>query len=146
MIAQGVTVTAVDARCEDCGGVLTRDLGQFIDNGRLWWADDGACASCPNAWCEQDTGGPTPEYIRLALLDRHGPARLRLADTVPSLTPVLRVLREVLQLPLGQARVMADELRDAGLVGTLVEMELIAAGLRSRAIAATIDTVRTRAD
>ncbi|MEV0526957.1 hypothetical protein AB0I66_26340 [Streptomyces sp. NPDC050439] len=144
MFTQGVTVTAVDARCGDCGGVVTRDLGQFIDDGRLWWADDSTCASCSSAWCEQDTGGPTPAYIRLALLDRHGPARLRLADTVPSLTPVLRVLREVLQLPLGQARAMADELRDAGLVGTLVEMELIAAGLRGRAIATTIDGPHTR--
>ncbi|WP_328626063.1 hypothetical protein OHA88_16200 [Streptomyces sp. NBC_00353] len=138
MITQGVKVTA---RCDDCGGVLILDVGQYIDHGQLWWGTEGACTACPNGWCEQDTGGATPEDIRNALLVEHGPAQLRLADDESSLVPVLRVLREILRLPLSQARVMASALQETGLVGTLVEMELIADGLQRRSVATTIETL-----
>ncbi|WP_327422562.1 hypothetical protein OG763_21855 [Streptomyces sp. NBC_01230] len=138
MITQGVKVTA---RCDACGGVLILDVGQYIDHGQLWWGTEGACTACPNGWCEQDTGGATPEEIRNALLVEHGPAQLRLADDASSLVPVLRVLREMLRLPLGQARVMASALQETGLVGTLVEMELIADGLQHRSVATTIETL-----
>lgn len=49
--------------------------------------------------------------------------------------------REMLRLPLGQARVMAGAFQETGLVGTLVEMELIADGLQHRSVATTIETV-----
>ncbi|MGW6404385.1 hypothetical protein [Streptomyces sp. NPDC055134] len=137
MITQGVKVTA---RCDDCGGALICDIGQYIDRGQLWWGTEGACKSCPSRWCEQDTGGATPEEIRQALLAEHGSARLRLADNESSLIAVLRVLREALHLSLGQARAMADELKESGLVGTVVEMELIAGGLQLRSVTTTIET------
>ncbi len=143
MITQGVQVTA---RCEDCGGVLLLDIGQYIDRGHVRWGAEGACETCPNRWCEQGTGGTTPEEIRHALIGRYGSARLRLEDEESSLVPVLRVLREGLRLPLGQARAMAAELTGTGLVGTLVEMEFIAGGLRRRSIAATIETCEVPAD
>ncbi len=143
MITRGVKVAA---RCEDCGGVLIHDVGQYLDGGQLWWGTEGACETCPNGWCEQDTGGATPEEIRQALLAEHGPARLHLADDEPSLVPILRVLRETLHLPLGQARTMASDLKETGLVGTLVEMELIAAGLLRRSVATTIETRDAQAD
>ncbi|WP_328626315.1 hypothetical protein OHA88_18380 [Streptomyces sp. NBC_00353] len=138
MITQGVKVTA---RCGDCGGVLILDVGQYIDHGQLWWGTEGACTACPNRWCEQDTGGATPEEIRNALLVQHGPAQLRLADDASSLVPVLRVLREILRLPMDGARVMASALQETGLVGTLVEMEFIADGLQRRSVATTIETL-----
>ncbi len=138
MITQGVTVTT---RCDDCGGVLIRDIGQFIDRGQLWWGTEGRCRTCPAAWCEQDSGAATPEEIRQALLAEHGPARLRLAGPESSPVPVLRALREMHGLSLAQARATADELRTTGLTGTLVEMELVAAGLRRRSVAATVESV-----
>lgn len=137
MITQGVKVTA---RCDDCGGVLIVDVGQYIDHGQVWWGSEGACAVCPNGWGEQDTGGATPDTVRNALLAAHGPARLRLADGTSSLVPALRVLRETLRLSLNQARVMADALHKTGLVVTLVEMEFIADGLQRRSVATTIET------
>ncbi|WP_030915823.1 hypothetical protein [Streptomyces sp. NRRL B-24720] len=121
--------------------MLILDVGQHIDHGQLWWGTEGSCTACPNGWCEQDTGGATPAEIRNALLAEHGPARLCLADDVSSLVPVLRVLREMLRLSLGQARVMATMLQEAGLAGTLVEMELIADGLQRRSVATTIETL-----
>ena len=136
VITQGVKITTV---CEACGGVLIRDTGQFIDRGRLWWGAEGTCQTCPVAWCELDSGGETPEEIRQALLAEHGPARLRLTEPEASLVTVLRALREVHELSLARARTMADELRTSGLVGTLVEMELIAARLRHRSVAVSVE-------
>ncbi|WP_328535077.1 hypothetical protein [Streptomyces sp. NBC_00344] len=136
MITQGVKITA---QCEACGGVLIHDTGQFIDRDQLWWGTEGTCLSCPVAWCEQDSGGETPEEIRQALLTEHGPARLRLTEPVASPVVVLRTLREVHALTLAQAQSLADQLRTTGLVGTLVEMELIASRLRHHSVGATID-------
>lgn len=137
MITQGVKITA---QCEACSGVLILDTGQFIERGRLWWGTEGDCQSCPVAWCEQDSGDATPEEIRQALLAEHGPARLRLKEPTASAVPVLRALREVHGLSLAQALAMMEELRTAGLVGTLVEMELVAARLRHHSVETTIET------
>ncbi|WOP07074.1 hypothetical protein R2B67_00330 [Streptomyces cyaneofuscatus] len=130
----------ITTRCEACGGVLTLDTGQHIERGRLWWGTEGACQSCPIAWCEQDFGDATPEEIRQALLAEHGPARLRLTAREASAVPVLRALREVHDLPLAQARAMANELKTTGLVGTFVEMELVASRLRHHSVEVTVET------
>ncbi|MFI1658312.1 hypothetical protein ACH4ZU_25875 [Streptomyces sp. NPDC020472] len=137
MITQGVKVAT---QCDACGGVLTRDIGQFIDRGRLWWGSEGACQSCAVAWCEQDSGGETPEEVRQALLSEHGPARLRLMAPEASPVAVLRALREAHGLTLTQAKALAGELKTTGLVGTLVEMEFIAARLRQHSVRAAVET------
>ncbi|MFD3553467.1 hypothetical protein ACFWWA_15305 [Streptomyces goshikiensis] len=137
MITQGVKITTP---CETCGGVLMRDTGQFIDRGRLWWGTEGTCLSCPVAWCHQDFGDATPEEIRQALLAEHGPARLRLKEPEASAVPVLRALREAHGLSLAQARAMTDKLKTTGLMGTLVEMELVASRLRQHSVRVTVET------
>jgi hypothetical protein len=130
---QGVRLTS---QCDSCGGELVRDVGQFIDRGRLWWGVEGQCHGCPNAWCETDTG-PAPEEVRQALLTEYGATRLRLADEDTTLVPVLRALREVRHLSLGEARRMAAELVEVGLVGKSVEMAGLAEGLRNRSVGVT---------
>ncbi|WP_234355791.1 hypothetical protein [Kitasatospora aureofaciens] len=137
VISQGVTITT---RCEACGGVLILDTGQHIGGGRLWWGTEGACQSCPVAWCDQVFGDATPEEIRQALLAEHGPARLRMTAPEASAVPVLRALREVHGLSLAQARALADELKTTGLVGTFVEMELVASRLRHHSVGVTVET------
>ncbi|MGW6157379.1 hypothetical protein ACWFRM_30250 [Streptomyces sp. NPDC055144] len=136
---QGVKLTSL---CASCGGELVRDVGQFIDRGRLWWGVEGQCLACPDAWCEMDTG-PAPEDIRQALLTTHGPARLHLADKDASLVHVLRALREMQDLSLGEARLMAAGLKEVGLVGTSVEMAYLAEGLRNRSVTVTITSSST---
>ncbi|MEU2619661.1 hypothetical protein ABZ642_16250 [Streptomyces sp. NPDC007157] len=131
---QGAEVTSP---CVTCGGALVRDVGQFIDRGQLRWSTEGQCPACPNAWCETGAG-PTPQEIRQALLAEHGAVRLRLATEETSLVPVLRALREVSHLPLGEARLMAAELSGVGLVGTFVEMTYLAGELRQRSVATTL--------
>lgn len=133
-VTQGVKVTST---CVACGGVLVRDLGQFVDRGQLRWGIEGRCQACPNAWCETGAG-PAPQEIRQALLAEHGATRLRLATDEASLVPVLRALREMRHLSLGEARLTAAELSGAGMVGTSVEMAHLAGGLRNRSIATTL--------
>ncbi|MER5942841.1 hypothetical protein ABT121_36750 [Streptomyces sp. NPDC001928] len=131
---QGVKVTST---CAACGGVLVRDLGQFVDRGQLRWGIEGRCQACPNAWCETGAG-PAPQEIRQALLAEHGATRLRLATEAASLAPVLRALREMRHLSLGEARLSAAELSGAGMVGTSVEMAHLAEGLRKRSVPTTL--------
>ncbi|MCP3771274.1 MULTISPECIES: hypothetical protein [unclassified Streptomyces] len=116
-------------------------MGQFFDRGTLCWGTEGRCADCPNAWCEQDSGPVTPENIRQALLQAHGPARLRLSGNVPSLVPVLQALREARELSLVEARAQATQVAENGLTGTLVEMEVLAIRLRRQAVEVTVAPV-----
>ncbi|MEV8311913.1 hypothetical protein AB0P36_32470 [Streptomyces flavidovirens] len=136
---QGVKLTS---QCESCGGELIRDVGQFIDRGQLWWGVEAQCQDCPNAWCETDTG-PAPEGVRQALLTKHGAARLCLANKDASLVPVLRALREMQDLSLGEARRMAADLKEVGLVGTFVDVAYLAEGLRNRSVTVTITSSPT---
>ncbi|MET9398781.1 hypothetical protein [Kitasatospora sp. NPDC002965] len=131
---QGVKLTS---QCDSCGGELVRDVGQFIEQGRLRWGAEGQCQDCPNAWCETDTGS-APEEIRQALLTKHGAARLRLANQDASLVPVLRALREMQHLSPGEARRMTTDFKEVGLVGTSVEVAYLAQGLHNRSVAVTI--------
>ncbi|MFE5597338.1 hypothetical protein, partial [Streptomyces sp. NPDC056549] len=126
-------------RCGVCGGTTTCDVGQFSDDGMLWWGTEGRCADCSNWWCEQDSGLVTPENIRQALLQVHGAARLRLSGDLLSLAPVLQALRSARELSLGEARVQATQLAETGLIGTLVEMETLAIYLRRRSIAVSVE-------
>ncbi|MET9959361.1 hypothetical protein ABZ128_09800 [Streptomyces sp. NPDC006326] len=136
MITQGVQT---EERCGRCGGVLRCDIGQFIERGMVRWGSEGWCEGCPDGWCEHDGGSATPEHIRQALLEAHGLARLRLVETLATLVPVLKGLREAQQLSLGEARRCAAELVDTGLFGTLVEIEFLAIHLRRQNIAVTVD-------
>ncbi|MEV0346559.1 hypothetical protein AB0H88_12385 [Nonomuraea sp. NPDC050680] len=128
----------IESRCGSCEGTLVRQVNQFIDNGQLCWDAEVACESCGTGWCEQFGSGETPEDIRSALLAEHGPSRLCVVGPVPNLVSVLKVLREVWEVPIPQARELADKLTDTGLVGTLAEMEFLHTRLRSRGVAAEV--------
>lgn len=142
MITQGVRLTG---RCSACGGTTVCDVGQFFERGRLRWGSEGRCEGCAHGWCEMDTGPVTPEHIRQALLREHGPARLRLAADPPSLVPVLKALRDADDgLSLGEARARAARLLAGGLLGTLVEMEVLALHLRGRAVPVAVEPAPVR--
>lgn len=136
MITQGAAVTDV---CEDCGGELRRDVGQFIERDRLWWGGEERCENCPRAGCDRDTGPVTPHWIRRTLLRAHGPARLRLTDGEARAARVMAALREAADLSLHEARERARLLSDGELTGTLVEMEFLALHLRRRGFATTTE-------
>lgn len=128
----------IESRCGGCGGTLVRQVNQFIDCGQLWWDAEVSCRTCGAGWCEHSGPGKAPEDVRSALLAEHGPSRLRVVGPAPSPVSVLKVLREVWGVSLPQARELADELTDTGLVGTLAEMEFLKTRLRSRGVAAEV--------
>jgi hypothetical protein len=136
VIRQGTRLTGV---CAACGGTLVRDIGQFFDRGPLRWGVEAGCADCGDGWCEQGAGSKTPEDIRQALLRAHGAVRLRLVpDGAPQRVRVLLALREGSELTLAGARLTAERLMGGGLVGTYVEMEVLAARLRRRGLEAVV--------
>ncbi|WP_217561915.1 hypothetical protein [Streptomyces sp. GbtcB6] len=55
-----------------------------------------------------------------------------------SLVPVLRALPEMQHLSLGEARRMATDFKEVGLVGTSVEVAYLAEELRNRSLTVTI--------
>lgn len=138
MITQGVRVRD---RCDACGGTVVRDVGQFFEGGALGWGSEGHCEDCSHGWCEQDSGPVTPEDIRQVLLQAHGAVRLRLSGRTPRAVGALRALRGTREVSLAAARVQAAQLAGDGLVGTLVEMEILAVHLRRQNIAVDIEPV-----
>ncbi|MEU7743519.1 hypothetical protein [Nonomuraea sp. NPDC049158] len=128
----------IESRCDGCGGTLVRQVNQFIHRDQLWWDAEFSCASCGAAGCEHSGPGQAPENVRSALLAEHGPSRLCVVGPVSSLASVVKVVREVSQVSLPQARELADKLTDTGLVGTLAEMELLRTRLRSRGVTAEV--------
>ncbi|WP_244291097.1 hypothetical protein [Streptomyces subrutilus] len=52
---------------------------------------------------------------------------------------MLQALRSAQELSLGEAKAQAAELAETGLIGTLVEMEILAIHLRRRAITVTVE-------
>ncbi|MDH6129629.1 hypothetical protein P3T39_006618 [Kitasatospora sp. GP82] len=118
---------------------MVRQVNQFIHRDELWWDSEISCATCGMAGCENAGPGRPPEDVRNALLAAHGPARLRMAGPMPSLLPVLKVLREVFGASVHDAREQADELRRDGLVGTLPEMEFLRIRLRRRGVPVAVE-------
>ncbi|MET9481170.1 hypothetical protein [Streptomyces sp. NPDC006638] len=135
MTSQGASVTAP---CGACGGVLTRTVGQRVDQDEVRWETETACTGCRAGGSTPPTAGTTPEDIRHLLLTAHGPARLTLTDGTANLISVTRVLSRTRGLSLPEARSQAAELRTTGLLGTLVEMEHLATAFRARAVPVTV--------
>ncbi|ARI50707.1 hypothetical protein ACWEJZ_32910 [Streptomyces bacillaris] len=125
------------SRCA-CGSMAVRQVNQFVLSDELWWDSEFSCGACGTYLCDHAGPGPAPDDVREALLTAHGPVRLRLACPVPSLGPVMKVLRESAAISLSQARELAQDLSQEGLAGTLPEMEFLKARLQLRGIHATI--------
>ncbi|MET9650941.1 MULTISPECIES: hypothetical protein [unclassified Streptomyces] len=136
MITQGTSVTG---RCDACGGETDCDVGQFVEGGMLHWGTEGRCRSCPNGWCEEDSGPVTPDGIRDALLSAHGPARLRTTGRAGGSAPVMKALRSARPMSLAEARATAARLFGTGLAGTLVETEFLADLLRRAGVDVVVE-------
>ncbi|MFF5639531.1 hypothetical protein [Streptomyces sp. NPDC012825] len=67
--------------------------------------------------------------------------RLRLSGQTPHLVGGLRALRGDREVSLAAARARAVQLAGDGLIGTLVEMEILAVHLRAQNIAVGIEPV-----
>lgn len=131
--------TAKIASLCECGSMAARQVNQFILHDELWWDSEFSCGSCGTYLCEHSGPGPAPDDVRQALLSAHGPVRLRLVGSVPSLVPALKVFREAAGESLSRARELVGELSHDGLVGTLSEMEFLKARLQMRGVPVGVD-------
>ncbi|WP_148001617.1 hypothetical protein [Streptomyces sp. adm13(2018)] len=105
-------------------------MNQFVLHDELWWDAEFSCDACGAHLCEHAGAEPAPDDVRAALLAAHGPVRLRLVGPLPSRLPALKVVREVLSVPLPLARELVEELSREGLEGTAAEMEFLGGRLR----------------
>ncbi|MGV9312763.1 hypothetical protein ACWDR0_11275 [Streptomyces sp. NPDC003691] len=138
--------TAKIASLCECGSTAERQVNQFVLHDELWWDSEFSCGSCGTYLCEHAGPGPAPDDVREALLAAHGSVRLRLAGSVPSLVPALKVFREAAGVSLSRARELTGELSHDGLVGTLPEMEFLEARLQRRGVPVDINRQQPQGD
>lgn len=119
--------------CVECGHSAAASVVEVLADGKQEWDLHGTCGNCGSEWYECDFG-PPPASVRAAILAENGPTVLELEAGSTTPAKVMRVLRQVRALPLGQARALADELLRIGLRGTRVEMELLARPLRAAGV------------
>ncbi|RST08789.1 MULTISPECIES: hypothetical protein [Streptomyces] len=128
---------AYSARCQDCGGRAQWWGVQVLEGGRLRWDTECSCTAC--GFTLAVCGGELPAGLRSRMLAEHGSARLRVEASAPNAV-VMRVLRAVLGVGLGEVRAVLSGVLAGTHSGTLPEMELLARRLR----AAGIDAVAGR--
>ncbi|MFJ2055653.1 hypothetical protein ACIOMM_06885 [Streptomyces sp. NPDC087908] len=128
----------IAVRCA-CGSAAVRRVNQFVLHDELWWDAEFSCDACGAHLCEHAGAEPAPDDVRAALLAAHGPVRLRLVGPLPSRLPALKVVREVLSVPLPRAGELVEELSREGLEGTAAEMEFLGDRLRRGGVPVDVD-------
>ncbi|MFD3508761.1 hypothetical protein [Nocardia sp. NPDC058666] len=101
------------------------------------WDVDGQCSECGCVWADCGYQQPLAGF-RDTILAANGPTVLESQTGGASLVTVMRALRSARSLSLVQARIMAEELCEAGLEGTRVEMEILARRLRTSGVDVSI--------
>ncbi|MGW0857847.1 hypothetical protein [Streptomyces sp. NPDC002690] len=119
------------AECQDCGAETTCSGVQALVGGSLTWDTEISCMSCGLAVA--DCGGDLPAELRDRLLAEHGAVRLRV-DQAASRAVAMRVLRNVLGLPLADVKSVLHEVVTGRYVGTMPEMERLARVLRAAGV------------
>ncbi len=109
--------------CQECGGTGTEWLVQSAKDGRLGWEVEWDCATCG---ISHDSGeGWPPPRVRNAILGQHGPHCLKLVDPAAHGGVILKSFRSAFGTSIQEAKIMADELKQRGYEGTLVEASLL---------------------
>ncbi|MFJ1752835.1 hypothetical protein [Kitasatospora sp. NPDC088134] len=130
----------VVVECGTCGAAAAGRLGvgQFLREERLRWDAEFDCTACDAMMCLGFGDADTPDWVRGPLVERHGTVLLRLVEPSAGRVPVLRVLRTVWPLSLGEAGRVADLLAGPGLPATLPEAEWLRLLLAGRGAAAEV--------
>jgi hypothetical protein len=138
LISQGAQLACP---CGVCGASAVCEVGERIVHGRLQWTISSRCRACGDE-TEEIGWDDSPAKVRNALLDTHGPVRIRLEPPPEDLASVMKVLRQRGKVAIGEAKAQAQRLAAGELVGTLVEMELLAERLREAGIGAATERIR----
>lgn len=125
--------------CTRCGAEAGYHAGVCVIDGVAHWSVEGACEACGSAEveCGRDE---VPEYVSAALAAAHGEVVLR-AEPLPGAAGAraLKTVREVFGVPLAEARGRLRALAGEGERGTEPETALLAARLRERGFAVTLE-------
>ncbi|BEL07412.1 hypothetical protein Q0Z83_056030 [Actinoplanes sichuanensis] len=127
-----MTSTAVVSYdCDHCAGGAT--FGETIFGGRLYWSMSHACHTANIEACGRDE---SPDEWRAALLEQGGAYRLRIGDG--NRVAAMRVLRERRGTPMAEIAALLETLRGPGLIGTEMELRLLAGRLAEAGVTASV--------
>lgn len=115
--------------CDACGRGIVIAFSQALEAGRLKWSWSAPCASCGKSLGHEGTG-TTPSEIRSAILGIEGEWSVALRRPEGIAIAAIKAIRDVYGLGLKEAKDLWDSRGAAGLQGTRVECEALAAQLR----------------
>ncbi|MFB7718790.1 hypothetical protein [Nocardia sp. NPDC056100] len=127
--------------CIDCGSPTASTLTEALIGDEHRWDIDGDCSACGAVWMDCGYSQPLSGF-REAILAANRTTVLELESVEVSAATLMRALRLVGPLSLAQAKALAGRLRETGLEGTRVEMEVVARQLRTMGVHAKIQPVR----
>ncbi|MFE3029066.1 hypothetical protein [Nocardia tengchongensis] len=129
--------------CIQCRAPTTSTVTEALVGEDHRWDIDGDCSSCGATWADCGYQQPLTGF-REAILTANGPTVLELGVTSSSLATVMRALRLTRSMSPAQAKAIAEELRETGLEGTRIEMEILARLLRDSGVPVNVRTGQRR--
>jgi hypothetical protein len=130
----------VRGRCRSCGSEIDVTVGQAVYDGGLVWHKGYSCPYCGDK-TEEDGRGPAPEEVRCAVLQQEGEWALVLAEAGTRATTALKLLRQALNLSLGEVGELRRHLPGTVVTGTRAEMERLVAILSAERLQAVINKI-----
>ncbi|MBF6179109.1 hypothetical protein [Nocardia otitidiscaviarum] len=124
--------------CIGCGALIEATVVEVLTSGAHQWDLEGECRICGHHWNECGYTAPLAG-MRAAILAANGPVTMRLVGGSVTTAEIMRALRAVRTLTLGEARDLAAKLGERGLEGTRVELEALAAPLRAVGASILVD-------
>lgn len=130
----------VKGQCSSCGREIDIGVGQALVGNRLVWNRAYSCSFCKTQ-VEEDGHGNPPDYIRHAILQQEGEWTLILIDEGTRASTVLRVLRQALNLSLGEVGELRKHFPGPVMTGTKVEMERLVKILSAKHVQVGINKI-----
>ena len=127
----------VRERCRSCSSEIDVSVGQAVYDGGLVWHKGYSCPYCGSKM-EEDEQGPTPNDVRCAILQQDGEWALVMEEAGSRTTTALKLLRQALNLTLGEIGALRKRLPGAVLTGTRAEMERLLVILSSEGFDASV--------
>lgn len=139
--------TYVPVRCPECGHVTVGRIWQEVEGSDplLLLCGSFACGFCAHSWSERRVEPTPPEAYRRALLTAEGTWGVRLRDPDRRMR-VVKVLRELLKIPLQRATERVGRENGPIHIGTWTECTWLRAQLSIGGVAAYVVPAGEHAD
>jgi hypothetical protein len=127
----------VRERCRSCGLEIDVTVGQAVHDRELVWHKGYSCPLCGSR-TEEDGRGPAPDDLRCAVLHQEGRWALELTVAGTRATIALKLLRQALNLSLGEIGESRKRLPGVVVTGTRAEMDRLLAILSAEGLQASV--------